>query len=60
MVEEKMEKAKDSIRRAEISYGSGNRRLACGDLHHARENLEEAIYIIMAELELMESVEGGE
>jgi hypothetical protein len=50
-VVEKIEKAMKNLERALNNIESGKLRIAIADLQHARENSEESIYLILAELE---------
>lgn len=47
---EKIEKIYDSLKRCEKNYKYGNGLAAMGDLDFVKENAQEAIYIIMAEM----------
>lgn len=50
-VVEKIEKAMKNLERALNNIENGELRIAIADLQHARENSEESIYLILAELE---------
>jgi hypothetical protein len=50
-VVEKIEKAMKNLERALNNIESGKLRIAIADLQHARENSEESIWLILAELE---------
>lgn len=52
-VVEKIEKAMKNLQRALNNIENGELRIAIADLQHARENSEESIYLILAELEGM-------
>jgi glutathionyl-hydroquinone reductase len=52
-VVEKIEKAMKNLQRALNNIENGELRIAIADLQHARENSEESIYLILAELEEM-------
>lgn len=48
---EKINKAMKNLERAKSNIENGDLMLAIADLRHAKENSEESIYIILAELE---------
>jgi len=48
---EKMHKAMDSLIRAMKDYDKGKIRASIGDLDFVKENAQEAIYLLLAELE---------
>jgi hypothetical protein len=50
-VVEKIEKAMKNLQRALNNIENGELRIAIADLQHARENSEEGIWLILAELE---------
>ncbi|MGG3920475.1 hypothetical protein ABEV41_00745 [Geobacillus thermodenitrificans] len=50
-VVEKIEKAMKNLQRALDDVNNGNRRIAISHLDFAKENAQEAIYLILAELE---------
>lgn len=50
-VVEKIEKAMKNLQRALDDINNGNRRIAISHLDFAKENAQEAIYLILAELE---------
>lgn len=50
-VVEKIEKAMKNLERALNNIENGELRIAIADLQHARENSEEGIWLILAELE---------
>lgn len=50
-VVEKIEKAMKNLERALNNIENGKLRIAIADLQHARENSEESIWLILAELE---------
>ena len=50
-VVEKIERAMKNLERALNNIENGELRIAIADLQHARENSEESIYLILAELE---------
>ena len=50
-VVEKIEKAMKNLQRALDNVNNGNRRIAISHLDFAKENAQEAIYLILAELE---------
>ena len=52
-VVEKIEKAIKNLERALNNIENGQLRTVIADLQHARENSEESIYLILAELEEM-------
>ena len=52
-VVEKIEKAMKNLERALNNIENGQLRTVIADLQHARENSEESIYLILAELEEM-------
>lgn len=47
----KIHKAIDSLQKALHNIEDGNVRIAIGDLDYVRENAQEAIYLLIAELE---------
>lgn len=47
---EKIQKIYDSLERFKNNYESGNKLAAVGDLDFVKENAQEAIYIILAEM----------
>jgi hypothetical protein len=53
---EKIEKAMKNLERALNNIESGKLRIAIADLQHARENSEESIYLILAELENKQNI----
>lgn len=50
-VVEKIEKAMKNLERAMNNVENGELKMAIADLQHARENSEECIWLILAELE---------
>ncbi|AJA41440.1 hypothetical protein AXJ14_gp121 [Geobacillus virus E3] len=50
-VVEKIEKAMNNLKRALNEIKNGERRIAIASLNHCRENCEEAVFLILAELE---------
>jgi len=52
---EKMHKAMDSLMRAMQNYKEGNKRASIGDIHYVQDNCEEAICLLLAELDEMSS-----
>jgi len=48
---EKIEKAMNNLKRALNEIKNGERRIAIASLNHCRENCEEAVFLILAELE---------
>ena len=50
-VVEKIEKAMKNLQRALDDVKNGNRRIAISHLDFAKENAQEAIHLILAELE---------
>lgn len=55
-VVEKIEKAMKNLQRALNNIENGELRIAIVDLQHARENSEESIYLILAELENKQNI----
>jgi len=55
-VVEKIEKAMKNLQRALNNIENGKLRIAIADLQHARENSEESIYLILAELENKQNI----
>jgi glutathionyl-hydroquinone reductase len=55
-VVEKIEKAMKNLERALNNIENGELRIAIADLQHARENSEESIYLILAELENKQNI----
>lgn len=55
-VVEKIEKAMKNLQRALDNIENGQLRIAIADLQHARENSEESIYLILAELENKQNI----
>jgi hypothetical protein len=47
----KIHKAMDSLNKALASIEKGDKRIAVGDLDFVKENAQEAIYILLAEIE---------
>lgn len=54
--EKKIRKAMDSLERALHNIKNGNKRLAIGDLDFVKENSQEAIWILLAEIEEEENL----
>jgi hypothetical protein len=52
-VVEKIEKAMKNLERALDDVNNGNRRIAISHLDFAKENAQEAVYLLLAELEEM-------
>lgn len=52
MVRDKLNKAIESINNALDNVEKGNKRMAIGDLDFVKENAQEAIYILLAELDV--------
>jgi hypothetical protein len=52
-VVEKIEKALKNLQRALDDINNGNRRIAISHLDFAKENAQEAVYLLLAELEEM-------
>jgi glutathionyl-hydroquinone reductase len=55
-VVEKIKKAMRNLERALNNIENGELRIAIADLQHARENSEESIYLILAELENKQNI----
>jgi glutathionyl-hydroquinone reductase len=55
-VVEKIEKAMKNLERALNNIENGELRITIADLQHARENSEESIYLILAELENKQNI----
>ena len=55
-VVEKIEKAMQNLQRALDNIENGELRIAIADLQHARENSEESIWLILAELENKQNI----
>ena len=55
-VVEKIEKAIKNLERALNDAKNGERRIVTSHLNHCRENCEEAVFLILAELENKNSI----
>jgi hypothetical protein len=51
LAEKKIRKAMDSLNKALSSIKKGDKRIAVGDLDYVKENAQEAVYILLAEIE---------
>jgi lipopolysaccharide biosynthesis regulator YciM len=51
LAKKKIHKAMESLQRALEYYNTSNRRMAIGKLDFAKENAQEAIWLMLAELE---------
>lgn len=51
LAKKKIHKAMDSLQKALTSIEKNEVRIAIGDLDYVKENAQEAIYILLAELE---------
>lgn len=51
LADKKVQKIYDSLERFKKNYKDGNKRLALGDLDHAKDKIIASIYLLLAEIE---------